>query len=70
MLLLVLQIALALAALYCFGTWIYTFILVRSRKAQLNAGDRAQIELFTFHLGICGIIAAGLLGLILVLQGA
>lgn len=56
-------IALGLAALYCAGMWLlYGYHGLRGRLA-LTDGD--QIERHTFHLGLCFILAAGFLGLLL-----
>lgn len=61
-------ILLAIVAIYCGGMWIATFIIVRKRPPQTEA-LRASIAQFTFHLGICFILAIGFAGLILA-QGA
>lgn len=72
-------ILLALVALYCFGMWGYIAYrnwkqvrafkqAYRDRRIELSAKLSAQLdtsERYTFHLGLCGIIALGFLGLIL-----
>lgn len=54
-------ILLAVAAIYSAGLWLYlVFQSVRGRIAP-----DSTLELHTFHLGLCAILAAGFLGLIL-----
>lgn len=51
----IIEILLALAALYCGGAWL--FLTFRSFRFNENW------ELETFHLGLCFILALGFLGL-------
>ena len=63
-------ILLGLAALYGGGMWVWMFIaLTRLGRENVPERDRAAIELFTFHLGLCFIIALGFLGVILAIGG-
>jgi hypothetical protein len=58
-------IVLAVAAIYCGGFWLY--MAVANAVGRFNRFDDAQrdrLELYTFHLGLCCIIACGFLGLI------
>ena len=63
----IIEIALALTALYCGGMWLYLSAQsIRhwdAYKASPEASDR--LELYTFHLGLCFILAAGFLALIM-----
>lgn len=60
------EIALAVAALYCGGMWLFqAFVFYRSRKAfALDPNASARMENHTFHLGLCFILALGFLGLV------
>jgi hypothetical protein len=71
MLLVLIKIALGLSAIYGFGMWLYLFLIlsVTGQRRLLSDADRAEVGTFTFHLGICAIVAAGFLGIILVNGG-
>jgi hypothetical protein len=61
---------LALTALYGYGMWTWVFVLLSIRgRSKLPEADRAGIELYTFHLGICATTAIGFLGLIFAMEG-
>jgi len=53
----IIEILLALSAVYCAGMWLY--LAVQSLKTRIN------YETETFHLGLCCVISAGFLGLLL-----
>ena len=60
----IIKASLALTAVYCGGMWLflaYRGWQLRDTRTQVADG----IELVTFHLGLCFILAAGFLGLIL-----
>lgn len=54
-------ILLAVSAIYGAGLWL--FLCIQAIRGRIEAN--AQLELHTFHLGLCAILAAGFLGLIL-----
>lgn len=62
----VIEILLALAACYCGG--MYLFLAVTSFRYRAGYKVRPeladQIERYTFHLGLCFILALGFLGVI------
>lgn len=67
-------IALGVIALYCLGMWLFLAVgtyrlLAALRKAGLPLDNhRTRLDAIarnTFHLGLCGILALGFLGLIL-----
>lgn len=65
------QILLAVAALYGAGMWL--FLVARSLGGALagrSIEDLDRQERYTFHLGLCAIVASGFLGVILALSGA
>lgn len=51
------QVTLSLAAFYCAVMWL--FLVARS------IATHEDYEIETFHLGLCGILALGFLGLLL-----
>lgn len=53
----VVEIGLGLSALYCAGMWLYL--------AQYSIRHGADLEAETFHLGLCFVLSAGFLGLLL-----
>lgn len=55
------EIALGLAALYCGGVWLLNFILFAAGRLKPST----ELGAHTFHLGLCFILAAGFLGLLL-----
>ena len=57
---------LAVAAAYSGGMWLFTAVQsFRAREAYETRPDLAdRIELYTFHLGLCFILALGFIGLI------
>lgn len=64
-------ILLVVIALYAFGMWgflAYRAFLIQ-RASSLTLHEKLSLldrsERYTFHLGLCGIIALGFLGLIL-----
>lgn len=63
------SIVLAVAALYSGVTWLAIFVKIMrpgaSAAIKADPDLRAEIQASTFHLGLCCIIAAGFLGLIL-----
>lgn len=61
------QIALALTAIYCGGMWLYlaAYGLLHRDIYRHNVEASDRMERFTFHLGLCFILAAGFLALIL-----
>ena len=70
MLIFLIELALGISALYGFGAWVFMFVILRITGSKpLTESDRQAVELYTFHLGICAIAAAGFLGLILVYGG-
>jgi hypothetical protein len=61
---------LAVAAVYSGGAWL--FLGYRNARGVFDLSISAnadRFELFTFHLGLCCIVATGFLALILVLHG-
>lgn len=64
----IIAVILALVVIYCFGMWI--FAAVQHYRHSFTDAAEEIIERYTFHLGLCGIIAIGFLGLILVLKGS
>jgi len=62
-LLILIQIALALAALYSGG--MYLWVYVDALKRQMTREEFEFVELNTFHLGLSFILAAGFLALTL-----
>ena len=62
----VIQIGLALAATYCTVMWLYMLVAsFRGRQAiRYDESLRREVQLHTFHLGLCGVVAAGFLGLL------
>lgn len=56
----VILVMLTLSALYCGGAWL--FLAIHSFRT------RVDVELYTFHLGLCFILSIGFLGVLL--QGA
>jgi hypothetical protein len=68
---LAIKVLLGISIVYSFGMWLWAYCVTTLRgRSEIPEKDRAAIELFTFHIGICGIAAAGFLGVILALQGA
>lgn len=63
------QILLVLAALYCGGMWLWVAGSALKNRATLDWGVWQAMELNTFHLGLCFILAAGFLGIILAIGG-
>lgn len=65
------QILLALSALYCGGMWLFLAIRAWPRREvfRYDTAARQELQSHTFHLGLCFILAAGFLGLILAIGG-
>lgn len=61
----VIQALLAIAAIYSGGMWLYmAFASYRGRAAlKTDESLRHEVQAHTFHLGLCCIVAAGFLGL-------
>lgn len=59
----IIQIALALAAIYAGGAYAVVFANALKRRSELQWEEHMAIELNTFHLGLCFIVALGFLGL-------
>ena len=59
------EVLLGLSALYCGGSWLrYVFLSLR----KIYGDDwQDRMERYTFHLGLCFLLAIGFLGL---MQGA
>lgn len=59
--------ALAIAALYSFGAYLFAAwtMFDLNRNGALNARRAEELAEWSFQLALCGIIAAGFLGLIL-----
>lgn len=70
MLLTVINIVLGLVAVYSGGAWLYMAVLnAMGRFGRVDDTQRDRIERYTFHLGLCCIVASGFLGLIKVMGG-
>ena len=71
MVLTIIELLLGAAALYCFVAWPYATLRFWRLQRMLGAQSplvehlRPAIANFTFRTGLCGILAAGLLGLII-----
>lgn len=59
----IIETTLALAATYSGGMWLYLCYVGWQSRGDRQLGD--DIERYTFHLGLCFILAAGFLGLLL-----
>jgi hypothetical protein len=53
----IIRVLLILTAVYCGGMWLYL--------AQFSIRNKVDVEVETFHLGLCFILVLGFLGLIL-----
>lgn len=60
---LIIKIPLALAAIYCGGMWLWLVAISFKHRASAPTEYGDTIERYTFHLGLCFILAAGFLGL-------
>lgn len=59
----IIKLALIFAAAYCGGMWLYTaFVWRRAGNVLTTREARQDVERYTFHLGLCFIIAIGFLG--------
>lgn len=60
------QIILVLAMAYCAAAWIGMAVHAYRNRAALIADEslRREVQAHTFHLGLCCIVAAGFLGLL------
>lgn len=61
---LVIKTLLALTAIYCGGTWLWLSTGALRDRLGLTFERQDAIERYTFHLGLCFILAVGFLGLI------
>lgn len=61
----IIEIILGVTMLYCFGMWLYCFYKARTDAAYQTAKMAEIMAEFTFRVGLCGILAAGFLGLLL-----
>jgi hypothetical protein len=68
---LLIEILLGVAAFYSGGMYaLYFFSMVRHYRAyQAEPAVADQMERYTFHLGICFILALGFLGILLRMGG-
>lgn len=54
-------IALAVAALYSGGMWLWLLFITKFNTVG-NLEYRSAVELNTFHLGLCFVVSVGFLG--------
>ena len=55
---------LILSAAYCGGAWLWLSFKGFQNATRYSYAEHVEIERQTFHLGLCFILALGLLGLI------
>ena len=61
----IIVLLLTLVMTYCFSMWlVYAYMAFRARH-RMSDNARREIADFTFRVGLCGVVAAGLLGIII-----
>lgn len=60
---LIIKLPLALAAIYCGGMWLWLVGVSLKHRSADAPEYHETIERYTFHLGLCFILATGFLGL-------
>lgn len=62
----IIQALLAIAAIYSGGSWAMMFVSAYRGRATLKSDEslRHEVQMHSFHLGLCCIVAAGFLGLL------